>query len=239
MPKVLGDLSELPLGSHALGLYSGREEAAVQAMEFIAGAPTGQAPSFWVPDPETAEEYNRRLREAVPQHAGCVVPLDHPQVEPHGGKLRPATEILQFLSRHPDGVTAGADTLSRSWRPGNISERLEYEAWFEDQPRANSRFLCPYDLRTVPIEEAPAILSDLGRHHSHVVLSSSPEPAVRLLQLFVFGRLGEIPTEGRNDLEWAQSEGLVGRSAPDEPLRLSEAGRSVVREWAERTTVTG
>jgi hypothetical protein len=237
MPQVLDDLAELPVGAHCLGLSASFPEATDHAVEFLAGTPEGMTPSYWVDDVESARRLNHRLARELPAHVGCVVPLGHEQVERRDGKLRPASEILAFLAQHPEGVTAAGDTLSRYWTCETMADHLEYEAWFEDQPRATSRFLCPYDLRAVPIEDAPRILADLGRHHSHVVLSSSDEPAVRLLQLFVFGTPAEVPPRLGPDLEWARRHGYVPPGEPDVPFRLTEAGQQAVHEWSERTTV--
>ncbi len=237
MPRVLGDLAELPVGAHAVSFYSDRQEASDQAIRFLAGTPEGTTASFWVVDPPTAAEYNERLADEAPDQVGCVVALGHEQVERTQGTLRPASEIRAFIARHPEGVTAAGDTLSHYWSPETMPEHLEYESWFDDQPRETSRFLCPYDLRTVPPETAPTILGELGKHHSHVVLSSSPEPAVRLLQLFVFGTPAQIPSKLADDLRWAEAQGLVAPGASDEPLRLTSAGSASVKEWADRTTV--
>jgi hypothetical protein len=237
MPVVLRDLAELPMGSHALALYSGRSEAADQAVQFVASAPPQMAVSFWVPKPEIARRYNDRLAAVAPERVGCVAVLEHEQVEPVDGKLRPTHEVVDFLAEHPDGVTAGGDTMSLYWDSDSMPEHLEYEAWFDEQPRSNSRFLCPYDLRTVPPDEATDVLRDLGDHHSHVVLSSSTEPAVRLLQLFIFGTSAELPERLRGDLRWANEHGYVERSVDSDPLELTPTGRQVVREWGERTVV--
>lgn len=237
MPVVLRDLAELPVGSHALGLYSERSEAADQAVQFVAGAPPEMAATFWVPSPELAKKYNDRLAAVAPDRVGCVAALDHEQVTPVEGKLRPTQEVTDFLSQHPDGVTAGGDTLSLYWDSASMSEHLEYEAWFDQQPRMHSRFLCPYDLRSVPPEDAPDVLRDLGRHHSHVVLSSSSEPAVRLLQLFIFGSSAELPDRLHGDHRWALEHGYVEETKAPTALELTPVGRELVREWGDRTVV--
>jgi hypothetical protein len=237
MPEVMGDLAELPVGSHAVSFYSGREEAALQAVRFLSGTPEGTTAAYWVDDKRTADEYNRRLSEVAPEHVGCVVALGHEQVEPTGEKLRPAREVQEFLHDHSDGISAGGDTLSRYWSAESMPAHLEYEAWFDAQPRDGSRFLCPYDLRRVPAEEAPSVMRELGEHHSHVVLSSSPEPAVRLLQLFIFGRPTDVPERLRHDLDEARRNGWLEHARSRDPLELSSAGREIVREWSDRTVV--
>jgi len=237
VPQVLDTPYEVPLGGHVLSFYSSDREASDQAVAFVSGAPEGLASVYFVDRKETADDYNARLERESPNHVGCVLFLEHEQVVSDGAHLRPAAEVVTFLGQHPDGVSAAGDTISRYWDAGSLPQHLEYERWFQEQPRASSRFLCPYDLRRVPADEAPGVLGELGKHHSHVVLSSSAEPAVRLLQLFVFGTPGDLPKDLGPDLEWAQGEGFVHDAAADEPLVLTPEGRSVVREWADRTTV--
>ena len=237
MPQLVADLAELPSGSHAVSFYSAQSEAAEQAVRFLAGAPKDEPSSFWVTDPATAEEYNRRLETASPDHVGCVVAIDHEQVERVDGRLRPCAEVRAFLREHPGSITAGGDTLSQYMVPGTVPEHLEYESWFQEQPRRGSRFVCPYDLRRIPPAMAPSVLKELGKQHSHVKLSSSPEPAVRLLQLFIFGSEAEVPVLLQDDLEAARERGWVARDSPRAPLALTGAGREIVREWGERTTV--
>jgi hypothetical protein len=237
VPLIVEDLFHLPLGSHCISFHTSREEASDRAVSFLEGAPEGQPAAYWVTDPALALYYNERLATRGASQVGCVQVMDHEQVKAVDGKLRPADEVLEFVGRHPGGVTGGADTISAYWGPENVAGHLEYEAWFEGQPRDDSRFLCPYDLRTVPVESAPRILRELGRHHSHAALSDSEEPAVRLLQLFVFGSPREMPRELQETLAWASSEGLVWIGAPHEEIRLSPSGERVVREWSRVTTI--
>jgi hypothetical protein len=237
MTEVLTDPGSLPVGCHALGLYSGPVEAEWQAVRFVSTAPRTAPPVFFVHDQPTADRYNSRLSKTAPDRVGCVVALGHEQVETVKGKLRPVREVQDTLSRHPEGMTAGGDTLSMYLTPESTPAHLEYEEWFDAQPRSGSRFICPYDLRNLPVESAPEILADLGRHHSHVVLSSSPEPAVRLLQLFIFGSRAAVPERLGEDVGWAEENGYIPSSTSNAPLTLTPEGQQVVCEWSDRTTV--
>jgi hypothetical protein len=237
MPELLSDLRQLPVGSHCLDLYATREEATDAAVQFLAGAPPGQPTRYWVADSTLRSHYEERLRQVAPGQVGCVAVLDHEQVRPVDGRLRPAEEVAGFVADHPEGVTGGADTISRYWASPSVPAHLEYEAWFDAQPRDRSRFLCPYDLRTVPPEDAPRILRDLGRHHSHAVLSASSDPAVRLLQLFLFATPGDLPPALAPTYIWAIESGLIAAGEVDRELELSPAGFTVVTEWSERTRV--
>jgi hypothetical protein len=237
MANVIADLRELPPGSHCVSFHASREEAARNAVSFIAGAPEGQATAYWVPDADVAAYYNLWLAREAPDHVGCVAILPHEQVAPDGGKLRPVEEIRQFIAGHPNGVTASGETITRYWNRANVPDHLEYEAWFQEQPMGTSRFLCPYDLRAVPPELAPQVLRELGSLHSHVVLSNSREPGARLLQLFVFPTIEEIPEPVEGTLGWALKKDLVEILRPVRELALTSSGETVVRDWGEHTTI--
>jgi hypothetical protein len=237
MATVLDNLRELPQGSHAVSFHASREEAARHAVSFIAGAPEGQATTYWVADAERAEYYKLWLAREAPEAVGCVAILPHEQVMDVGGKLRPTPEIVKFVSSHPDGVTAGGETITRYWSSKNIPEHLEYEGWFQTLPRAESRFLCPYDLRAIPPDVATRVMRELGAQHSHIVLSTSAEPGARLLQLFVFPTIDEVPEPLEATLGWALKKDLIDILRPIREPTLTSAGERVVQDWGERTTV--
>jgi hypothetical protein len=230
--EVLAELVHLPVGSHCISFHASQEEATDHAVDFLAGSPPGQAASYWVSDSAQQVACQEKLAVRAPSQVGCVRVLEEEQVRPTNGHLRPIDEVLRFVGSHPEGVTGGADTLSQRLTPGNVPDHLEYEAWFDRQPRDGSRFLCPYDLRRIPPDDAPATLRELGAHHSHAVLSSSPEPAVRLLQLFIFATPAELPPELDPTFGWAVRSGLIEVHGPTEEFTLSESGNQVVRDWS-------
>ncbi|HEV2519308.1 MAG TPA: hypothetical protein VGX00_01635 [Thermoplasmata archaeon] len=234
MPVVIDALEELPAGSHCLSFHVDRLEAREHAIAFLAGAPAGQAATYWVTSDEQKRFYEAALASRSPGQLGCVAILDHEQVERAEGRLRPAAEVRSFLALHPDGVTAAGETITQYWTPGCISDHLEYEAWFQDQPNENSRFLCPYGLPTIAGDRAVEVVRSLGAHHSHIALSKSQHPAVRLLQLFVFPSLSEISPQLVPIKEWAISEGYVEIVEDRPDLSLTEAGERVVRQWSQR-----
>jgi|SRR5579871_110154 len=237
MPVLLTSVAELPVGSHCLSFHASLDESADHAAEFLAGAPEGQAAAYWVADSALQSYYQDRLSEGAPDQVGCVMVLAGEQVHPVEGRLRPVPEIQEFVGAHPEGVSGAAETISLYWTPETVPDHLEYETWFDNQPRGHSRFLCPYDLRLVPAGDAPEILRELGRHHSHVVLSPSTEPAVRLLQLFVFETVPEVPGPLSETLEWAVENGYVRVQGDRQELGLTPAGNSVVEAWAGVTSI--
>jgi hypothetical protein len=238
MPELLLDAKAIPMGGHCLSLHVDDLEAARNAADFLAGTPDDQAGAYWVADAAMEESHRMMAAEISPEHVGCIVVLPHAQAELQGGHLRPTSELREFLAAHPDGVSAAGETLTRYWNTATIPDHLEYEAWFQGQERGPSRFLCPYNVREIPPDFAAAILRELGARHSHIVLSASPEPGVRLLELFVFGTVGEVPEILEPTLGWAVKRGLVWIDDATRTLVLSPDGDEIVREWASRTVVT-
>ncbi|HTP56026.1 MAG TPA: MEDS domain-containing protein [Thermoplasmata archaeon] len=237
MVEIIESAQEVPTGGHVLSLHSSRKESGENAVAFLAGAPSPRSARYFVSDAETAKEYRESLAVRAPDHVGCVAILPEGQVAAQEGQIRPSSAVRAFLAEHPDGVTAAGETITRHWSIETVPEHLEYERWFDEQPRDQSRFLCPYDLREIPPKIAPEVLRTLGDHHSHVVLSRSREPAVRLLQLFVFPTVGEIPEALQSSLAWAEAERLVERRGAPPVLALTALGEQLVRAWSVTAVV--
>jgi hypothetical protein len=235
-PEVLASAQEIPEGAHCVSFHASRREAAEHAASFLAGASPGHAARYWVESDQLAEFYAGVAGQRAPEHVGCVAVLPKEQVEPVEGKLRPVAEVREFLTEHPDGVTAGAETISAHLTEGNTAEHMEYEAWFQAQSRGRSRFLCPYDLRAVPPEVATGILRELGAHHTHVILSDATDEIAQLLELFVFDSADHVPEELSITLAWALRQGLVEIKGPHRELRLTPAGDRTVRGWGGKAT---
>ncbi len=238
MIEVIEDLRALPAGSHALSLHATRAEARGHALAFLAGTPKGQSAAYWVSNARVSAYYDDALAEAEPEHVGCVGILPHGQVERAGEALRPVGEVRQFIAAHPEGVTAGGETLSETWSRRTIPDVLEYERWFQSQEMGVSRFICPYDLTRIPPDLAPQILRDLGAHHTHVALSRSSEPALRLMQLFVFATADDVPPVLRETLEWAFGAKLLAPEMGSGLLTLTDGGHRVIEEWSRTMTST-
>ena len=232
MVEVVEDARDVPNGGHALSLHASRKESGENAVAFLAGAPSARSARYFVSDTETAKEYRESLAVRAPDHVGCVAILPEGQVAAGADGIRPSAKVRAFLAEHPEGVTAAGETITRHWTIANVPEHLEYERWFDEQPRNHSRFLCPYDLREIPPKIAPEVLRTLGNRHSHVVLSRSREPAVRLLQLFVFPTVAEIPGPLESSLAWAEAERLVERRGAPPVLELTPHGEQLVRAWS-------
>ncbi len=235
-PQLLASPSELPLGSHGVSFHSTDGEAAQHAASFLAGTPRGQRARFWVKDSATAAFYAQAAGQHAPAHVGCVAVLPTEQVHEVDGRLRPVPLVEEFLVAHPEGVTAGGGTITAYWAPPNIPDHLEYEDWFERQPRSKSRFICPYDLRAVPPDLAPEVMRQLGAHHSHVILSDCTEEAAQLLELFIFPSSHELPESLDRTYRWAVEKGHVSVDANTGAFRLAPSGEEIIRAWGERGT---
>ncbi len=239
MTQVIEDLRGLPKGSHALSFHASDREARDRAVRFIQGAPEGQRAAYWVEDEALKAEYDRRLAEAAPLQVGCVGILPEGQIENTPAGLRPVAAVREFVVAHPEGVTAGADTLFRHWDPQDPRPVLEYEEWFDGLARDQSRFLCPYDLRKLPSSDAGTAarsIRELASHHSHVALSETEDPALRLLQLFVFASEDEIPDALRSAFREASAGGLIESGGSEGPFFLTAAGEAVVADWSQSMT---
>lgn len=208
-PLIVQDLSELPLGSHCLELHSSEDEAADHAAAFLAGADDPKATSYWVADDKLLAFNQDRMARRDPALPTVLHTLEGPQAVPTDGKLRPTREVIRFIRAHPEGVTAGAATITRYWSREQIPAYLEYEQWFHQQARDQSRFLCPYDLRRVPVDLAPTVLPELVSHHSHLTLSTGPHPMALLVQFLAFPSQARVPEDLRRALAWSVQEGLI------------------------------
>ncbi len=233
MTELVEDLATLPLSAHGLSLHSSRGEAARHAAEFIAGTTAWQAAAYWVPDAATAGSHAAEIADRAPDHVGCVAIMSHEQVAEEHGKLRPVPEVLAFLREHPNGVTAAGETLSQYLDRKNLDQHLEYERWFQDQPRDRSRFLCPYDLRRLPPERAPHALRELGEHHTHVAISRDPHPVVQMLQLFLFRRAKELPPALVPTFADAVRRNAIRVDPGTGEFSLTPAGEAAVQSWSD------
>jgi hypothetical protein len=231
MIEVVKDASRIPPGSHALSLFVTQEEAAARAADFLAGAPREQEAAYWLADDRLLPMYLEAVEQRAPERLPALRVLTGSQVEWVGPELRPVEEVAEFVLEHPDGVTGAGETLTWYWTPEEVPAYLEYEQWFHEQARGASRFLCPYNLRDVPPEDAPAILRALGARHSHVILSSSLGTTARVLQLFVFPTARDLPGTLRADLDWAVGEGFVTVAADTMEMALTPAGEELLVDW--------
>jgi hypothetical protein len=231
-PTIVSSACELPRGSHAVSLHTSLQEAAEQAASFLAGAPSDQATRFWAPNEAHALFYREATEVVAARQVEAIEVLPREQVEFAEGKLRPIAPIREFITAHPEGVTAAAGTISQHWRPENVPPHLEYERWFEAQGRKGSRFLCPYDLRTVPPEMAVEVMRALGAYHSHLVLSATEDREARLLELFLFESIERMPQGLEETLEWSLEQKLIEWQPSTKTLALTPRGEDVIREWA-------
>jgi hypothetical protein len=214
-PKLVEDLAELPKGSHCLSFYASETEASDQVAAFLAGADDPEAARYWVTNDQLLAFNRDRVGRRDPALAGRIEALGGPQAVPRDGKMRPTTEVIRFVEAHPEGVTAGGGTITHYWSREQIPAYLEYEAWFHQQARERSRFLCPYDLRKMPADLAPTVLPNLASHHSHLIASKERHPMALLVQFLVFPSADQVPERLRTALTWCVDEGLIELRGPE------------------------
>ena len=224
--EVVADVSsDLPRGSHAVAFYAGEEERAEVASRFISGAPVGQAVGFWVLDFRTDGQDNDRLGSRLRITWGASRRSARRRSSPARVAFGPWPRFADSCRTTRRASRAGRTPSRTTSRTRTPPSHLKYESWFQSLPREASRFLCPYALRRIPPESAPEIMRELGKDHSHVVLSSSPGPAVRLLQLFLFTSSAESPERAHAELRWARNRGSVYLARRRDTLELTPAGR--------------
>ncbi len=228
-PTVLEDPEQLPPGSHCLSLYASDEEAALRAAAFLAGAEDPSRATYYVSGERLLAYTRRHVRARSPRLAQRVRDLGGPQTVREGPYFRPAAEVVRFVREHPEGVSTGGQTITQYWSRETIAGHLEYEQWFQQQPREGSRFLCPYDLREVPVDLAPRVLANLALHHSHIIFSTAPEPASQVLQLATSPRLEEMSPTLERSARWCLQEGFATVEAGSGTLTLAERGESFAR----------
>ncbi|MDE1819238.1 MAG: hypothetical protein KGJ23_02840 [Euryarchaeota archaeon] len=209
MPILLKDLSSLPSGTHAIAFHDSGEEEAEHAVAFLRGASDPGATAYWVAEPWVADLVREKLPRISARFEGAIRDLQGPQVAATQRVLRPVPEIAEFVSAHPRGVSAGADAVSYYWTREDVPRIEEYESWFDQQPRGGSRFLCPYDLRRIPLDMAPSLMRQLGSAHDHLTLSDSEDPISRLVQAFLFASPQGVPEGLRGTVDEALDNGWL------------------------------
>jgi hypothetical protein len=231
MAECLDATSQVPVGAHCLSLHATQEEAADHAAAFLSGSPPEHATSYWVAQAGLVPLYRERIGAVDPRHVRSIRVLAGPQVHRVDHRLRPVEEITSFFERHPEGATCGADTITWYWTPDDIRDHLEYEQWFQLQPRVRNRFLCPYDLRRIPLDDAVPVLRELADHHSHLVFSRDRQNPIRLLQLMIFVNTDDIPTTMSSDLDWAVDAGYATVGDETGSLSPTLTGRDLLESW--------
>lgn len=213
MLVLLNDLAEMPAGSHALALHDSAAEGAEHATAFLCSAPDPSSCSYWVDDPRLLELYRARVARSGPDRSGSVRLLPGSQVEPFGSRLRPVREVREFVGSHPKGVSVAAESTSRALNFESLPKFEEYERWLGRQPNRVSRYLCPYDLRRVPLDHAPSLMRALGEAHTHLLLSWTEDLVLRLLEVFLFATPNGVPEGLQGTLEQARDAGWLGYEA--------------------------
>lgn len=222
--EVLDDPADLPIGCHAFSFHASVEEAADHASGHLWNSPTIDQGAYWIGTGRPRAPYEEAILRRRPEMLTALRSLETPSTEATDGALRPIKEVVAWVENHPDGVVAAAETLSWYWDPIHAPMNIAYEQWFHTLERRHSRFLCPYDLRRVPIGVAGLVLPKLRRVHTHLVLSTDRRPEIRVMQLLAFQGESELPELLAGDMERGILEGHFDRGAPGAGLRLTPLG---------------
>lgn len=208
--QLVATYEELPMGSHSLGFYSNRPEAAHNMAGFLKGASQlHQSAMVLTSDDEMMSLYRQAVEKDVPEMLGALHRIQGPHVRPTGSGLRPVSEVDRFASAHPEGATMCGDTIPGILNRRTLASLLAYEDWFDTLRPFYHRGLCPYDLNNIPVDRAAEALTSLASAHSHAVLSSSPQPSAQFLQLLVVPLVENPPKEHLGWLARAVDRGLI------------------------------
>jgi hypothetical protein len=215
MMRWVTSAEDLPPGSHSIELYASRPEAARHMASFLKGAKDRhQAAAIFSGDDEMIRLYREALTERAPEMVSALRRIQRAHVRPTAEGLRPIDEVGAFASAHPEGATMCGDTIPSLLNRRTLSSVLAYEDWFDTLRPFYHRGLCPYDLGSFPVAQAPDAFASLAQAHTHVVLSTDPQPASQFLQLLVMPYVENPPEEHLGWLARAVDEGLI-QERPD------------------------
>ncbi len=231
MLQWMSTAEALPSGSHALGFYADRPEAARQMANFLKGAEDRQqAAMVLTADDGMLELYRQAVEREVPAMIEALHRIPGPHVRPTADGWRPVPEVAEFASAHPNGASMCGDTLPSLISRRTIEPLLSYEDWFDDLRPFPHRGLCPYDLTIFPVDRVPEMFTRLAEAHTHLVLSAVPEPSTQFLQLLVLPLLENPPPEQLGWMVRAADNGLIDDERPDgEAAGLTPRGAQFAR----------
>ncbi len=230
MMRLVPSAEELPTGSHAIGLYGSRTEAARTMGSFLRGARSrGQRAMVLTSNDAMLTLYRGEVRKQAPGLLDSVRRIDGPHARPTPVGLRPIPEVLEFARAHPEGATMSGDTIPTFLDRRSLANILAYEDWFDSLRPFPHRGLCPYDLTKIPVDRAHEALERLARAHSHGVLSTDPNPGVRFLQLLLLPHVENPPAEHLGWLARAVDLGLMERDRSEESVELTPRGANFAR----------
>lgn len=231
MMEIVASPGEFPAGSHALGFYSSRAEAARNMASFLKGAQErDQEAIVLTADDEMAKLYRDAVEREVPQLLGVIHRIPGPHVRSTGDGLRPVQEVLDFAANHPGGATMSGDTLPGLLNRSTLPNILVYEDWFDSLRPFYHRGLCPYDLNHIPVDRAPEAFSRLAQAHTHGVLSNDPDPSAQFLQLLILPAIENPPETHLGWLARAVDNGLIREDQEEgKAAGLTPRGETFVR----------
>jgi hypothetical protein len=221
---------DLPAGSHSLSFYGSPLEAARNMAGFLKGAQEfGQEALILTASESMHGLYRGEISKRTPDLVGSVRRISGLHIGMTTTGYRPVAEVMDFAASHPEGATLCGDTIPSILDRRSLPNILAYEDWFDSLRPFKHRGLCPYDLTSLPVDQAPEALGRLLKAHSHAVLSSDPNPGVRFLQLLVLPHVENPPEENLRWLAHAVDYGLLEQKQDGDPAGLTPRGRDFAR----------
>lgn len=243
MMRLVPTAEELPPGSHSLGFYASRPEAARNMASFLKGARTQRQPAIVLTsNDQMLELYRREVAATAPEMLDSFTRIPGRHAVPTPAGLRPVPAALDFASAHPEGASLCGDTIPSFLDRRSLLEVLAYEDWFDGLRPFYHRGLCPYDLGRIPVDRASEALGRLAKAHTHGVLSRDPNPGVRFLQLLILPHVENPPRAHLGWLAQAIEYGLVSQDRGGDSADLTPRGENFARAlmalpaFAERAT---
>jgi hypothetical protein len=231
MMELVSSPEEFPKGSHSVGFYGSRPEAAHNIASFLKGAVVyDQDAIVFTADDEMMSLYRDAVEKEVPQMLSAFHRLPGPHIRPTADGFRPVETVDQFVGAHPSGASMCGDTIPDLLNRRTLPNVLTYEDWFDGLRPFYHRGLCPYDLNNFPVDQASDAFTRLARTHTHGVLSSDPQPAVQFLQLLILPAVENPPENHLGWLARAVDRGLVNDDEHDgEAAALTPRGQAFAR----------
>jgi hypothetical protein len=230
MMRLVPTPEELPPGSHSLGLFASRPEAARNMASFLRGARArSQKAVVYSSDDQMLELYRGELARQAPELRDSLRRIPGPHIRRTSEGFRPLSEVMEFAAAHPEGATMAGDTIPGLLDRRNLSQILGYEEWYDTLRPFPHRGLCPYDISHLPVDRASEAFGRLAGAHSHGVLSQDPNPGVRFLQLLILPHVENPPKEHLGWLAQAVDYGLITQDDSGESAGLTPRGENFAR----------
>jgi len=210
MMELVSSPAEFPPGSHSIGFYGSRPEAAHNIASFLRGAHDHHQDAIVLTaDDDMMSLYREAVQREVPQLLNSLHRIPGPHIRSTADGFRPVDDAMDFAQAHPGGASMCGDTIPDLLSRQTLPNVLVYEDWFDSLRPFYHRGLCPYDLNNFPVDRASEAFTRLTKAHTHGVLSRDPEPSTQFLQLLVLPAVENPPEAHLGWLARAVDRGFI------------------------------